>query len=156
MDNPLGALIDEVKNRALIYREIYLQLSAELGSEEAIRLMGKAVNERGRAKGEQLARTIGEPDFARLAHAFMEGKNEMDAFGHQIVEVTGTRAVLRLTRCPLVEAWDEAGLSPDEKTTMCNIACRVDYGKFEAAGYRLTFRCRIAEGAQTCDMELTK
>ncbi len=156
MDNPLKALEDEIKNRALIYYEIYRQLSAKLGSEEAIRLMGKAVYERGKDKGEQLGKKIGEPDLARLARTFVEGKNGMDAFGHQVVEVSDTRAVLRLTRCPLVEAWDDAGLSPDEKTTMCDIACQVDFGKFEGAGYRLKFRCRIADGAQTCVMELTK
>ena len=154
--DPLDKLKDEIKNRALIYREIYLQLSAELGAESASRLMGKAVYERGNDKGEQLRNKIGEPDLAQLARAFMEGKHEMDAFGHEVVEVSDTRAVLRLTRCPLVEAWDEAGLSPDEKKTMCDIACQVDFGKFEGAGYRLKFRCRIADGAQTCDMELTK
>jgi hypothetical protein len=154
--DPLQKLKDEIKNRALIYHEIYLQLSAELGAEKAAGLMGKAVYERGKDKGEQLRDKIGEPDLARLARAFMEGKHEMDAFGHQVVEVSETRAVLRLNRCPLVEAWDEAGLSPDEKRTMCDIACQVDFGKFEGAGYRLKFRCRAGDGAQTCDMELTK
>jgi hypothetical protein len=154
--DPLEKLRDEIKNRALIYREIYLRLSAELGAESAARLMGEAVYERGKDKGEQLRDKIGEPDLARLAGAVMRGKDEMDAFGHEIVEVTDARAVLRLTRCPLVEAWDEAGLSPDEKKTMCDIACQVDFGKFEGAGYRLKFRCRIADGAQACDMELTK
>ena len=156
MGDPLEKLRDEIKNRALIYREIYLRLSAELGAESAARLMGEAVYERGKDKGEQLRDKIGEPDLARLAGAVMRGKDEMDAFGHEIVEVTDARAVLRLTRCPLVEAWDEAGLSPDEKKTMCDIACQVDFGKFEGAGYRLKFRCRIADGAQTCDMELTR
>ena len=156
MDNPLKALKDEIKNRALIYYEIYLQLSAELGSEAAVRLMGKAVYERGKDKGKQLGEKIGEPDLARLARAFVEGKNGMDAFEHQVVEVSDTRAVLRLNRCPLVEAWNEAGLSPEEKTTMCDIASQVDFGKFEGAGYRLQFTCRIAGGAETCDMELTK
>ncbi len=156
MDNPLKALRDEIKNRALIYYEIYLQLSAELGSEKAIRLMGRAVYERGKDKGEQLGEKIGEPDLARLARAFVAGRNGMDAFGHHVVEVSATRAVLRLARCPLVDAWDEAGLSPEEKTTMCDIACQVDFGKFEGAGYRLKFKCRIADGAPTCDLELTK
>jgi hypothetical protein len=154
--DPLEKLRDEIKNRALIYREIYLRLSAELGAESAARLMGEAVYERGKDKGEQLRDKIGEPDLARLAGAVMRGKDEMDAFGHEIVEVTDARAVLRLTRCPLVEAWDEAGLSPDEKKTMCDIACQVDFGKFEGAGYRLKFRCRIGDGGPTCDMELTR
>jgi hypothetical protein len=156
VDNSIKALKDEIKNRALIYYEVYLQLSAELGPEKAIQLMGKAIYERGSEKGRRLAEKIGEPDLSRLARAFVEGKNGMDAFGHEVVEVNESCAVLRLARCPLVEAWDEAGLSPDEKTTMCDIACQVDFGKFEAAGYHLKFRCRIAEGSQTCDLEVTK
>jgi hypothetical protein len=156
VDTPLDALRGEIKNRALIYYEIYKQLAAAHGQDEAVRLMGQAIYERGQAKGEQLGRKIGEPDLVKLAEAFAAGKGPMDAFGHEVVEAGATRAVLRLTRCPLVEAWDEAGLSPAEKTTMCDIACRVDFGKFEGAGYRLTFTCRIADGAGTCDMELMK
>lgn len=156
MDRPLKALEDEIKNRALIYFQIYQQLTAALGSAEAIRFMGKGIYERGKDKGQQLAEKIGDPDLVRLASAFGEGKDGMDAFQREVVEVSDTRAVLRLTRCPLVDAWVEAGLSPEEKATMCDIACQVDFGKFEGAGYRLKFRCRIADGEDTCDMELTK
>jgi hypothetical protein len=53
-----------------------------------------------------------------------------------------------------VEAWDDMGLSPEEKKTLCDIAYQVDFGKFETAGYKLKFDCRIAEGDSTCDMEL--
>lgn len=156
MDKPLKALRDEIKNRALIYHEIYLQLAAELGPDAAAGVMGAGIYQRGRVKGAQLAGQIPSPDLDRLARVFAEGRTEMDAFEREVVEVSDTRAVLRLTRCPLVEAWDEAGLSPDEKVRMCDIACQVDFGKFEGAGYRLKFRCRIADGSGTCDMELTK
>lgn len=156
MDQYLKALKDEIKNRALIYVELYRQLAAELGHDEAVRFMGRATYERGRAKGEQLGAKIGAPDLPALARAFAEGRSDMDAFAREVVEVSDERAVLRLTRCPLVEAWDEAGLSEAEKTAMCDIACQVDFGKFEAAGYHLRFRCRIADGAESCDMELTR
>ena len=156
MDQPLKALTDEIKNRALIYYTIYRQLSAELGPADAIRLMGKGVYARGADKGAQLREKIGEPDLPALARAFAEGKSAMDPFAREVVEVGDSRVVLRLTRCPLVEAWDEAGLSPEEKTTMCDIACQVDFGKFEGAGFQLKFKCRIADGGGTCDMELTK
>lgn len=156
MADPLEALRGEIKNRALIYLEIYRQLLATHGSDEALRIMSQAIYARGQAKGQQLGGRIGEPNLAALARAFGEGGGPMDAFARQVVEVSDARTVLRLTKCPLVEAWDEAGLSPNEKTTMCNIACQVDFGKFEGAGYRLTFRCRIADGAGTCDMEVTK
>lgn len=156
MDTHLKALKDEIKNRALFYVELYRRLSAALGHEEAVRLMGEAVYERGKAKGVLLAEKVGEPDLPELARAFAGGKTDMDAFAREVVETTEDRAVLRLTSCPLVEAWEEAGLSPAERSTMCDIACQVDYGKFEGAGYHLRFKCRIADGARTCDMELTK
>jgi hypothetical protein len=156
MNTPLEALKSEIKNRALIYCEIYRRLSTLHGPTEAARLLGEAIHERGRAKGLELAARIGEPDLARLAGAFVEGKDGMDAFGHEVVEVSDTHVVLRLNRCPLVDAWDEAGLSPQEKASMCDIACQVDFGKFEAAGYALTFQCRIACGAPTCDMRVTR
>jgi hypothetical protein len=156
VDKPLQALRNEIKNRALMYYEMYLQLSAELGSKEAIRLMGAAIYQRGKDKGKQLGERIGEPNLMAGARTFGEGEDAMDAFGHQVVEASDARAVLRLNRCPLVEAWDEAGLSPEEKAIMCDIASRVDFGKFEAAGYRLRFACRIADGAGSCDLEVTK
>ena len=59
-------------------------------------------------------------------------------------------------QCPLVEAWNDMDLSADEKKKMCDFAYQVDFGKFEAAGYKLEFNCRIAEGQSTCDLHLTK
>lgn len=156
MTEPVNALANEIKNRAAIYVKIYSQLAAELGPDRATELFEKAVYARGRDKGERLAERIGAPDLQQLARVFVEGKGQMDAFGHEVVEATPTRAVLRLNKCPLVDAWDEAGLSEDEKTRMCDIAHQIDFGKFETAGYTLRFACRISDGAKTCDMELTK
>ncbi len=156
MTTPIEALRNEIKNRAHIYREVYLRLAEAHGPEEAARLLGDAIYARGHAKGALLTGKIGAPDLEKLAEAFAAGAGPMDAFGHEVVESGVERAVLRLTHCPLVEAWDEAGLSQPEKTAMCDIACRVDYGKFEGAGYSLKFKCRIADGSRTCDMELTK
>jgi len=156
VDTHLKALKDEIKNRALVYVELYRKLAATVGREEAIRLMGEAIYERGKDKGGLLGEKIGAPDLPKLARVFADGRTDMDAFAREVVEASDERAVLRLTRCPLVEAWEEAGLSPEERSTMCDIACQVDFGKFEGAGYSLKFRCRIADGAPSCDMELTK
>jgi hypothetical protein len=63
---------------------------------------------------------------------------------------------LRLKECPLVEAWKELGLSPQLLRTMCDLAYQVDFGKFETAGYKLKFNCRIADGDAACDLHVTK
>jgi len=155
MNRYLAALKEEIKNRARIYYHIYRELSAEIGEEQAAEILKRAIYERGRVKGTKLAAKIGDPDLVKLAEAFMAGKNEIDVFGHQAVEAGEDHALLRLNQCPLVEAWIEDGLAAEEISAMCDIAYQVDFGKFEGAGYRLEFDCRIADGAASCDLDLS-
>ena len=155
MNPNLPALLNEIRNRARIYVRIYRELSNEIGQEKATDVLKRALYARGREKGLELAAKIGEPDLHKLANAFMEGKADMDAFGHEIVREQPDAVLLRLNRCPLVEAWTEAGLSPEERRTLCDIAYQVDFGKFEAAGYKLAFNCRIADADGSCDLHVT-
>lgn len=155
MNQNLEVLTNELKNRARIYVNVYRELSKEVGTERAAAILKKALYARGREKGLQLARKIATPDLHALARAFMEGSADMDAFGHQVVEEHTDYVVLRLNRCPLVEAWKEAGLTPEEQTALCDIAYQVDFGKFETAGYKLAFNCRVADACQSCDMKVT-
>jgi hypothetical protein len=63
--------------------------------------------------------------------------------------------VLRMTACPLVDAWTALGLSPEEIDTLCEIAAAVDEGTFEGAGLELTFRERLgAPDSSRCILEL--
>lgn len=156
MNKYVAALRDEIKNRARIYHFIYQELRKEVGEEKAEEILKRAVYRRGKEKGVELAKKIGEPDLEKLAKSFVEGKEELDAFGHEVVDVADDHALLRLNRCPLVEAWEEIGLSLEERKTLCDIAYQVDFGKFEAAGYKLKFNCRIAAGERFCDLYVTK
>ena len=155
MNPNLSILINEIKNRARIYVCIYRELAKEVGQEKAISILKKALYARGKEKGLQLANKIGEPNLRELAAAFMDGKADMDAFGHEIVGEYSDHIVLRLNRCPLVEAWKEAGVTAEEQKIMCDIAYQVDFGKFETAGYTLAFNCRIADACKSCDMKVT-
>jgi hypothetical protein len=155
MNQQMTALVGELKNRAQIYIHIYRELSKEVGQEKAVEILKRALYARGREKGLQLSAKIRQPDLHELAVAFMEGHADMDAFGHEIVQEHTDYVLLRLNRCPLVEAWKEAGLSPNEQAIMCDIAYQVDFGKFETAGYRLQFKCRIADACKSCDLYVT-
>jgi hypothetical protein len=154
MNQNLSILINELKNRARIYIHIYHELSEEVGKEKAAEIMKKALYTRGKEKGLQLANRFGKPNLHEMALAFIEGKTDMDAFGHEIVQEHSSLLLLRLNRCPLVEAWKESGLSPEEQKVLCDIAYQVDFGKFEAAGFKLDFTCRIADGGESCDMKV--
>jgi hypothetical protein len=155
MNPNLDALTNEIKNRAKIYLHLYRELSKEIGKDRAIETLKRAIYARGKEKGLQLAGAIGKQDLHKLAIAFAEGKGAMDAFGHEVVREQPDGILLRLNRCPLVEAWKEAGLSADERRLLCDIAYQVDFGKFEGAGYRLSFDCRIADGHKSCDLRVT-
>ncbi len=155
MNQNLSVLVNELKNRARIYINIYRELSMEVGTEKAAVILKRALYARGREKGLQLAGRIAEPNLHELAVTFMEGNADMDAFGHEVVEERSDSIVLRLNRCPLVEAWKEAGLSPEEQKALCDIAYQVDFGKFETAGYKLAFSCRVADACKSCDMKVT-
>jgi hypothetical protein len=154
MNPNLPVLLNEIKNRARIYVHVYRELSQEIGEDRAAQVLKRALYARGKEKGEELARKTGRPDLHKLALAFMEGRGDMDAFGHEIVREQADSVLLRLNQCPLVEAWTEAGLSPAETRTLCDIAYQVDFGKFETAGYRLVFDRRIADGEESCDLRV--
>ena len=156
MNQSLSVLINEIKNRARIYVHIYRELSKELGSEKAVDVLKRALYARGREKGLDLAAKLPKPDLDKLAAAFVEGDVDMDAFGHEIVRREQDSVLLRLNRCPLVEAWSEAGLSPEDQRLLCDIAYQVDFGKYEAAGYKLAFNCRIADAGISCDLHVKK
>jgi hypothetical protein len=145
-------LKEEIKNRARIYALIYRELSKEIGSKRAAEVLKRAIYARGREKGEMLRERIGAPDLTKLADDFVKGAGEMDTFGHEIAEKGPDSVVLRLNQCPLAEAWDDMQFSPEEKRILCDIAYQIDFGKFEAAGYELSFNCRIADGGQSCDL----
>ena len=155
MNQNLTALVNELQNRARIYVRMYRELSKEVGKEKAVEIMKQALYARGREKGELLLAKLGKPDLHKMAAAFLEGKSDMDAFGHEVVQEFSDFILLRLNRCPLAEAWKEDNVSPEEQKILCDIAYQVDFGKFEAAGYKLEFKCRIADAASSCDMKVT-
>jgi hypothetical protein len=155
MNQHLPILINELKNRARIYVHIYRELSKEAGRDKAIEILKRALYARGMEKGALLAARIGKPDLHEVALSFIEGKTDMDAFGHELIQEHADHVILRLNRCPLAEAWKEAELSTEEQKTMCDIAYQVDFGKFEEAGYKLSFACRIADNCKSCDMKVS-
>ena len=125
------------KNRAMVYLEVYRVLEEELGAERAERLLKTAIYRRGCDIGTQFAR-FAPGDLSGLRDAFMafipDGGRVFDPL---VVGCDEEQLEIRLRRCPLKEAWQEAGLSEAEVARMCSIAGVVDNGTFEGAGFAL-------------------
>ena len=67
MNQNLAVLVNELKNRARIYINIYRELSMEVGTEKAAAILKRALYARGREKGLQLASRIAKPNLHELA-----------------------------------------------------------------------------------------
>lgn len=140
------------ENRALMYAYFYEELSDELGPERAQELMKRAIHRRGIEVGRKYRAAAHSGDLAEVGAIFCEGSPCAGELFNPSVEDEGEHhIVLGMTSCPLLDAWREAGLDPEELDVMCSIAAAVDEGTFEGAGLELEFLDRMGRpGSEKC------
>ncbi|HEX9184791.1 MAG TPA: L-2-amino-thiazoline-4-carboxylic acid hydrolase [Burkholderiales bacterium] len=142
-------LIAQMKNRALIYMEMYDVLAAELGAAKAEALLTKAIYRRGLSAGKSLARHAPD-DLAGLKTSFLANvPGGEEIFQPEVLRCDHDRLEMQLHGCPLKDAWREAGLPEEKVATLCRIAGAVDKGLFEGAGFRFENRT-WTPGAKGC------
>jgi len=123
-------------NRAHIYRLLFDELRSELGVERAAELMGRAIYQRGVQMGSRYA-SFAPRDMEGLKRAILEGMTDDGAmFAPEVVRCDAKGLDIKLHRCPLKQAWLDAGLAEEAVATLCRIAGRIDNGTFEGAGFR--------------------
>ena len=146
------------ESRALAYAYIYDELETEIGAERATALMKRAIFKRGLEVGKRYREAAQAGDLAHVARLFLEGSPcDGSLFEPGVEELTaeGDRLVLRMTGCPLKDAWRDAGYDAEKVDHLCEIAAAVDEGTFEGAGLDLKFLDRQAcPGSDTCLLEL--
>jgi len=142
-------LVAQMKNRALIYMEMYDVLCAELGTAKAEELLTRAIFRRGLAAGKSLARHAPD-DLAGLKVSFLASvPGGEEIFRPEVLRCDHERLEMQLHGCPLKDAWREAGLPEEKVATLCRIAGAVDKGLFEGAGFRFENRT-WTPGAEGC------
>jgi hypothetical protein len=133
-------------SRALFYLHLYQTLAEELGPDQAIELMRRAIYERGVEIGEKYREAAEEGDMEEIGAIFCDGSPCGGALFEPGVEELGTsRVVLRMTACPLVDAWREHGVPDYEVDILCGIAAAVDEGTFEGAGLDVEILERLGQ-----------
>ena len=149
MDNDRRDLVAQMKNRALIYMEIYDVLSAELGAAKAEALLAKAIYQRGLSAGKSLAQHA-PADLAGLKASFLASvPGGEEIFQPQVLRCDAGALEMQLHGCPLKDAWRDAGLAEEKVATLCRIAGAVDKGLFEGAGFKFENRT-WAPGREGC------
>ena len=134
----LSDLVGQLKNRALIYMEMYDVIERELGPARAEALMTEAIFKRGLAAGKGLAQ-YAPSDLAGLKDGFLANvPGGKDVFQPEVLRCDAGGLDMQLHGCPLKDAWHEAGVGPADIATLCRVAGRVDNGTFEAAGFEFS------------------
>jgi len=160
LDDELEAAQSETRaafeTRALMYAYMYEEFADEVGPERATELMKRAIHRRGLEVGRKYRPAAHAGDLAEVGRIFCETSPcGGELFEPGIEEQDDERIVLRMTSCPLLDAWRSAGLDVDEIERLCEIAAAVDEGTFEGAGLQLTFLDRLGiAGSQHCLLEL--
>lgn len=120
------------RNRADLYRLMLAELVAELGPEKGEALMVRIIEKRGREVG-AFFKAKG-PSALAVGEAFLAVSPD----GGRMYPTDVTRHVdgidFFVKRCPLKDAWQEAGLDADTTARLCRIAGAFDKGLFETAG----------------------
>ena len=126
------------RNRALLYHHFFDTLRKELGEARAIEVMGRAIYARGTEIGKSFARHAPD-DLAGLRDAFVSFvPDEGRMFAPEVTRCDAVGLDIKLQRCPLKDAWREAGLPDTDVARLCQIAGRIDNGTFEAAGFEFS------------------
>ncbi|MCE5190282.1 MAG: L-2-amino-thiazoline-4-carboxylic acid hydrolase [Actinomycetia bacterium] len=146
------------ENRALMYAYIYDELEAEIGAERATALMKRAIFRRGLEIGQKYRPAAEAGDLAEVGRLFVEGSPAEGALFEPAVEEFSPDSdtiLLRMTACPLKDAWLAAGYSAEKADLLCDISAAVDEGTFQGAGLDLRFLDRQAcPGSEKCLLEL--
>ncbi len=148
-------LIDQIKNRALVYADVYDTLCEALGEADAERLLAKAIERRGRAAGRALV-SYAPKDFAGLRDAFLRGvPGEGELFSPTVAHCDAGGLEIDFGACPLKDAWREAGCDDAKVATLCRIAGAIDRGMFESAGFAIVNHTWKAGEAGCCRLRIS-
>jgi len=126
------------RNRADLYRLFLDELTGEMGAERAEALMIRAVEQRGREVAAAAFAGFGANDARAIGEAFLAVSPDDGRMYPTEVERGTDRIAFKVKRCPLKDAWVEAGVGEEKLATLCRIAGAFDRGLFEATGVRFT------------------
>ncbi|HFD15297.1 MAG TPA: hypothetical protein ENJ38_03215 [Rhodospirillales bacterium] len=125
------------KNRAMMYAHIFDAIAERFGAEAAEEVMKRAIYRRGREIGTRF-RDFAPADLDGLRRAFLDFVPDQGRlFEPEVLRCDAEGLEIRMRRCPLKEAWLEAGFPPERVQTLCRIAGVVDNGTFEGAGFAI-------------------
>lgn len=125
------------KSRALVYAAMYEEMAAEFGAAKAREVCKRAIYKRGESIAGVFA-PHAPADLAGLKDTFLDFIPQgRELFAPEVVQCNERELEIQFHRCPLKEAWIEAGYDGAALANLCDIGGVVDYGTFEKAGFSI-------------------
>ena len=144
------------RNRADLYRLFLDELTEELGAEKAEAIMIRTIEQRGKEVAAAAFAAFGPNDARAIGEAFLAVSPDGGRMYPTDVERSDERIAFKVKRCPLKDAWVEAGVGDDKLATLCRIAGAFDRGLFEATGVRFdNITWTPGHGSGCCHIALT-
>ncbi len=136
-----------VRDRAVWFAFLYEEVERLLPPDRIESAARKAIFAFGGRKAK------GDPtDFCARAWVERHVSKGSAAVFDSVIEVLPGRAVQRMRKCPLVEAWEELGLSRDRVALFCDIAMEGDRGRAAAHGIRMELAETLGKGDCFCHL----
>lgn len=133
VDSLQRELEEAFRNRAHLYRLLLEELEAELGPDRAEEVLARVLDRRGREAAAVLFRDC--PSDPRIVgERFLSVSPDGGRIYPHDVEYRDGAMLIQVRRCPLKDAWVEAGLPSGRVAALCRLAGAFDKGLFEAAG----------------------
>ena len=149
------ALLDANRERALIYLEIFREIKTRHGEQQAIDIIRSALVTRGKAFGETL-KQYAPRDFRGLCDAFAYVPDGGKMFAPKEIRCDANGLELKMTKCPLKEAWVDAGVTDEELCTLLHCACAMDVGTLDAAGFDLEIKTWRPGESGCCSLKISQ
>lgn len=142
--------------RAMIYHRIDAELTEELGAEKSAAILGRAIENHGRAAGEKLFKSVDAGDLRAVADAFLAVSPDGGRLYPAERRDEDGAVTIQVKDCPLQNAWRAAGLKPERIARLCRIAGRFDTGLFGAARVRFSAETWTQGRAGCCTLTLAR
>jgi hypothetical protein len=144
------------RNRADLYRLLLDELEMTLGADQAEALLIRAIERRGQEVAAIAFPAFGPADARRIGEAFLAASPDGGRMYPVDVERADDTIAFSVRRCPLKDAWVEAGIGGARLATLCRIAGAFDRGLFEATGVRFeNVTWTPGHGSGCCHIRLT-
>ena len=154
-DDLQHALHDANKERALIYLDIFREISHRRGEQEATDILRTALEKRGRAFGKSL-KSFAPRNFRGLCNAFAYVPDGGVMFHPQEVRCDDEALELKMRKCPLKEAWQSAEVTERELSLLLYCASAMDVGTMDEAGFELKIQTWQPGEDGCCSLKITE